>query len=60
MFLIFYKKPALKRFLTFSEKDLEFCGNEDPEKILIFQEAELTYIQETELSYISGKVRSEL
>ena len=52
-FLIFFpKKSAKRKFLLFSQKNPNFQETETPPKIPIFHETELSYIQETELSYI--------
>ena len=52
-FLILQETEALKNLLIFSQKEScsYFSGNGNPEKFLIFQDAEL--------SYISGKIYSE-
>ena len=49
------KNLLRESFLYFLKKASKTAGNGNPEKILILEETELSYIfQETELSYTSG------
>ena len=59
-FLMFFlKKPSLKKFLYFIKKNPTFLETEIPKKSLYFRKWNFLVLQETELSYISGKVYSE-